>query len=599
MKKIIFVFFLVFILTELKSQNNVGIGLTTPEPRSILELSATDKGFLVPRLTTFQRLNNIDTSATSFPSSIRALLVYDIDTRNFWYVDSVPGLLGYRWIKAIGPVGPTGPTGPTGPAGATGLIGAIGPTGVNGNTGAAGVNGATGPAGVNGVTGTAGVNGVTGAAGVNGATGAAGVNGVTGPAGVAGVTGAAGDTGPTGAAGVTGPTGAASSVPGPTGATGPTGFGIGPTGPTGDPGPTGAAGSAGATGPTGAAGTSGATGPTGVAGTAGATGPTGAAGAAGATGQTGAAGAAGTTGPTGAAGTTGASGSTGPTWTLTQPTFNASGTLTVNGTAGSGGPQTTALQAWLVGGNTLAATGIFGTLSNNHIDYYTNGLVRGRISNLGEFFIGTTATAMAGDLMNGVANATFDWAVNGYTAFDGGGVYGSVTAGTTLFGGVQGEYLGSSATGAGVRGIDNLDNAYGVNGQSGVIGWAGWFDGDLNYTGGLYNISDSKLKINVKDLSDPIDKIMKIHPIEYDFDTASYKGYTLPTRHQYGVLAQDIEENFPELVKAGKLNPFYTRNRKDNLEPIDIKTVNYVEMIPITIGAIQEQQRIIRKKYSD
>ena len=87
------------------------------------------------------------------------------------------------------------------------------------------------------------------------------------------------------------------------------------------------------------------------------------------------------------------------------------------------------------------------------MDLVTNSLVRGRLSNLGEFFIGTTTTALVGDLMNGVSNVTFPWAVNGYSGFNGSGTYGQITGGTTLFAGVQGEYYGSNAQGAGVRGL--------------------------------------------------------------------------------------------------------------------------------------------------
>jgi hypothetical protein len=87
------------------------------------------------------------------------------------------------------------------------------------------------------------------------------------------------------------------------------------------------------------------------------------------------------------------------------------------------------------------------------MDLVSNNIVRGRLSSLGEFFIGTTNTVLAGDLMNGVGNATFPWAVNGYTDFNGSGVYGRVNAGATLFAGVQGEYFGTNAQGAGVRGI--------------------------------------------------------------------------------------------------------------------------------------------------
>jgi hypothetical protein len=117
-----------------------------------------------------------------------------------------------------------------------------------------------------------------------------------------------------------------------------------------------------------------------------------------------------------------------------------------------------------VGGNQLAATGNLGTTSNNHVDLISNNLVRGRLSNLGEFFIGTTNTVIAGDLMNGVSNPTFPWGVNGYSAYNGGGTYGAITGGTTIFAGVQGEYL-TGATGgpntAGVRG-GNQSNVAGT-----------------------------------------------------------------------------------------------------------------------------------------
>ncbi|MEO5645610.1 MAG: hypothetical protein ABIQ40_06065 [Bacteroidia bacterium] len=482
----------------LTAQNNVGIGTTTPDASSILEMQSTTQGVLVPRMQAVARI------AIAAPAN--GLLVYDLDSMCFFYYKA--GI----WTNLCGGGGSgTGPTGATGAAGPAGAAGPTGVAGTNGANGATGIHcwdlngnnindasedinldgnwdaldciGATGNAGVNGATGAAGPTGVTG---INGSTGTTGATGLTGNNGATGVTGAAG---PTGAAGINGTNGVTGAT-GPAGPTGATGFGIGPTGPTGANGSTGAAGTngtngaTGAAGPTGTAGATGAAGPTGVTGTAGATGSTGAVGTAGANGATGATGANGTngtngatgatgaagaagangaTGPTGAAGATGtagaagATGPTGPTWTLTTPTFNANGTLTVNGTAGSGGPVTTTTQAWLVGGNTLAGTGAFGTISNNHVDLISNNLVRGRLSNLGEFFIGTTNTTLAGDLMNGVSNATFPWAVNGYSGFNGGGVYGSITGGTTAFAGVQGEYNSPSVVvfnTAAVRGLN-------------------------------------------------------------------------------------------------------------------------------------------------
>ena len=104
---------------------------------------------------------------------------------------------------------------------------------------------------------------------------------------------------------------------------------------------------------------------------------------------------------------------------------------------------------------TTGGANFLGTYDNTNIDIRTNGQHRARVSNLGEFFIGAYNTVLPGDLMNGVANAAFPWAVNGYTNFDGAGTYGMVQSGSTNFAGVQGEYYGSGAQGPGVRGITN------------------------------------------------------------------------------------------------------------------------------------------------
>ncbi|MCG2610620.1 hypothetical protein LZZ90_03770 [Flavobacterium sp. SM15] len=116
-----------------------------------------------------------------------------------------------------------------------------------------------------------------------------------------------------------------------------------------------------------------------------------------------------------------------------------------------------------IDGGVTGATGVtatqganfIGTYDNTNVDIRTNGRHAARVSALGEFFIGALETVLPGDLMNGVSegNASFPWAINGYTDQNGAGVYGSVTGGTTNFAGVQGEYKGSGTRGAGVRGI--------------------------------------------------------------------------------------------------------------------------------------------------
>jgi len=77
MKRIIALFVFITAIFFAEAQNNVGIGILTPDPSAILDLSSTDKGFLVPRMDSLQR-NAIATPANG-------LIVYDSNYECLYY----------------------------------------------------------------------------------------------------------------------------------------------------------------------------------------------------------------------------------------------------------------------------------------------------------------------------------------------------------------------------------------------------------------------------------------------------------------------------------------------------------------------------------
>ncbi len=478
------------------AQNNVGINATgaNPHPSAALDVDAFDKGVLIPRMNTSQRL--------SISNPANGLLVYDTDEKCVFFYE----LSSVTWLSLCAGHGTTGITGPTGPMGPQGAQGPQGPQGPQGSQGAQGNTGPAGPAG------------------------AQGPQGNVGPTGPAGATGAQGPAGPTGA--------------------------------------TGAAGSIGPTGPAGATGAQGLTGPTGA------------------------------TGATGIQGPTGAIGVTGPTCNVTAHDFNNIGTSFVTGCAST---ITSTKGAWLTTLNTGLTTGTnskLGTTDGAAIDYYTNNVFRGRVSNLGEWTWGATGTAMAGDLTSTVANATFPWALNGYTniSANAGAIYGYANGtGASAIYCVQGEYNGDQSNGAGVRGIAQYTSARGVHGQETTYtGWAGYFDGDVWCSGTYYLPSDLKIKKNVSTILNPIDKLMKLRGVEYDMKVDEFPTFSFDKRHKFGVVAQELELVFPEMVAEKEI--FSTNCTKANVDPhlsMKIKTVNYIELIPVLIEAVKEQQQII------
>ncbi len=69
----------------------VGIGTTMPDGSAALDVTATDKGFLMPRMTTAEK------DAIANPAE--ALQVYDTDTKHVWTYD------GAAWVEGAGGAG--------------------------------------------------------------------------------------------------------------------------------------------------------------------------------------------------------------------------------------------------------------------------------------------------------------------------------------------------------------------------------------------------------------------------------------------------------------------------------------------------------------
>ena len=80
---IIFVFLISFVGIA-----QVGIGTTSPDGSAALDVTATDKGFLMPRMTTVQK------DAITNPAT--GLQVYDLDTKSVWTYD------GSAWKESSG-----------------------------------------------------------------------------------------------------------------------------------------------------------------------------------------------------------------------------------------------------------------------------------------------------------------------------------------------------------------------------------------------------------------------------------------------------------------------------------------------------------------
>jgi hypothetical protein len=110
--------------------------------------------------------------------------------------------------------------------------------------------------------------------------------------------------------------------------------------------------------------------------------------------------------------------------------------------------------------------------------------------------------------------------------------------------------------------------------------------GNASLTGTLSQGSDRKLKKNINTLTNGLDIISTINPVQYHYHYQDNSEYT-----HFGMIAQDVQEVFPNVIseiineKADKNDVF--RN---------ILTLNYIEFIPILISAVKEQNVLIQQQ---
>lgn len=76
---------LFFFLITLTGNAQIGIGTTTPDATSMVDITSTTKGMLAPRMTTIQR--------NAITSPAQGLLVYDTDLKSFYYFSTPSGWL--------------------------------------------------------------------------------------------------------------------------------------------------------------------------------------------------------------------------------------------------------------------------------------------------------------------------------------------------------------------------------------------------------------------------------------------------------------------------------------------------------------------------
>jgi hypothetical protein len=98
--------------------------------------------------------------------------------------------------------------------------------------------------------------------------------------------------------------------------------------------------------------------------------------------------------------------------------------------------------------------------------------------------------------------------------------------------------------------------------------------GNIHYTGSISDVSDRRLKENLTAIENPLKRLHAIQGYSYNMIDDSEK------QREYGVIAQELQAVFPEMVSVIDEEEGYLG-------------VSYVQLIPVLLEAIKEQQGMI------
>jgi hypothetical protein len=90
--------------------------------------------------------------------------------------------------------------------------------------------------------------------------------------------------------------------------------------------------------------------------------------------------------------------------------------------------------------------------------------------------------------------------------------------------------------------------------------------------------SDRRFKDNITSIESPLNKVLSMEGVTFNWKREEFKKQNFPEGRHYGVIAQEMEKVLPEVVLTASDGS---------------KSVAYMEIIPVLIEAIKEQQKEI------
>jgi len=93
--------------------------------------------------------------------------------------------------------------------------------------------------------------------------------------------------------------------------------------------------------------------------------------------------------------------------------------------------------------------------------------------------------------------------------------------------------------------------------------------------------SDARFKTNINPIVNPLEKVLKLNGITFDWNTEEFSSRAFSEKRSIGFIAQEVERILPEVVETEKTTEGY-------------KSVQYDKIVALLVEAIKEQQKQIQ-----
>src|SRR5690554_1855903 len=117
--------------------------------------------------------------------------------------------------------------------------------------------------------------------------------------------------------------------------------------------------------------------------------------------------------------------------------------------------------------------------------------------------------------------------------------------------------------------------------------------GAIVNTGPPINISDESIKTNIEDVLNATEILSALQPRTYLFQNPENRDLFLEEGPQYGFIAQEVLEAFPDIVESVHIPEKIDSTGYIQGTSVDLLGVKYTSLIPILVAGFQEQQQKI------